>query len=89
MRAATLRSLLLACACFVSSCGDDADEPQPQPSDATVDTGVPSTDSDVPDSSPGDAADGGLSHCLERPTDLPSPPTGALPCELIPPGLTL
>ena len=24
--------------------------------------------------------------CLERPTDLPRPPTGALPCELLPPG---
>ena len=24
--------------------------------------------------------------CLERPTDLPLPPTGPLPCELLPPG---
>jgi hypothetical protein len=24
--------------------------------------------------------------CLDRPTDLPRPPSGALPCELLPPG---
>lgn len=24
--------------------------------------------------------------CLERPTELPRPPTGALPCDLLPPG---
>jgi hypothetical protein len=24
--------------------------------------------------------------CLDRPDDLPRPPTGALPCELLPPG---
>jgi hypothetical protein len=27
-----------------------------------------------------------LAPCLERPTDLPRPPTGVLPCELLPPG---
>ena len=30
-----------------------------------------------------------LSACLARADELPRPPTGALPCELIPPGLTL
>jgi len=30
-----------------------------------------------------------LSACLERPDQLPRPPTGKLPCELIPPGLSL
>lgn len=41
---------------------------------------------------PGDAApddagvDAALAPCLERPTDVPRPPTGALPCELLPPG---
>lgn len=33
-----------------------------------------------------DAGDEALAPCLERPTDLPRPPTGALPCELLPPG---
>ena len=27
--------------------------------------------------------------CLDRPDVLPRPPTGALPCELLPPGLVL
>ncbi len=29
-----------------------------------------------------------LAACLERPTDLPLPPTGALLCELLPPSFT-
>ena len=43
----------------------------------------------------GDAAgpaDGGVvatSGCLDRPTALPRPPSGGLPCELIPPTLNL
>ncbi len=32
---------------------------------------------------------GALSACLERPGQLPRPPAGKLPCELIPPGLSL
>ncbi len=40
------------------------------------------------DAAPADAADPALAPCLERPTDLPRPPTGALPCELLPPGFT-
>jgi hypothetical protein len=27
--------------------------------------------------------------CIESPNDLPRPPTGRLPCELLPPGLGL
>jgi hypothetical protein len=27
--------------------------------------------------------------CLDRPDELPRPPTGSLPCELLPPGLEL
>ena len=36
-----------------------------------------------------DAAPEALTHCIDRPNELPRPPTGQLPCELIPPGLTL
>ena len=32
---------------------------------------------------------GALGACLERPDQLPRAPQGRLPCELIPPGLTL
>jgi hypothetical protein len=28
----------------------------------------------------------GIAPCLDRPNDLPQPPGGGLPCDLIPPG---
>jgi hypothetical protein len=35
----------------------------------------------------GETPDGGAAAaCLDRPTDLPRPPTDGLPCELLPPG---
>jgi hypothetical protein len=37
----------------------------------------------------GGAADGGLVGCLDTPGALDRPPSGRLPCELIPPGLRL
>ena len=37
----------------------------------------------------GAGGSGPLRSCLDRPDELPRPPTGQLPCELIPPGLTL
>ena len=42
------------------------------------------------DAAPADAAadPAALAPCLDRPTDLPRPPTGSLPCELLPPGFT-
>jgi len=36
-----------------------------------------------------DGAEDELVGCLETPSTLPRPPTGKLPCELIPPGLKL
>ncbi|HEY3257044.1 MAG TPA: hypothetical protein VGJ91_23970 [Polyangiaceae bacterium] len=41
------------------------------------------------DGGSGTNAGGALSACLERPDQLPRAPTGALPCELLPPGLSL
>jgi hypothetical protein len=38
-------------------------------------------------SSPGPGAP--LHACVERPGELPRAPTGKLPCELLPPGLSL
>ncbi len=46
---------------------------------------------DAPSTGAGDAGprpDGGLAACVDRPTDLPRPPTGQLPCELLPPGFS-
>lgn len=38
----------------------------------------------TPDAGLGGA--GAAGACLDSPLDLPRPPTGALPCELLPPG---
>ena len=35
---------------------------------------------------PADAGVEALAPCLDRPTDLPRPPTGGLPSDLLPPG---
>jgi hypothetical protein len=54
---------------------------------------LPAACSDDGDSStPGGDDDGSpttAANCLSRPGDLPRPPDGRLPCELIPPGLSL
>jgi hypothetical protein len=47
---------------------------------------------DSPQANDAGPADGGaepLAACVERPTELPRPPTDRLPCELIPPSLIL
>lgn len=36
-----------------------------------------------------DAAPGRLTGCLDRPGQLATAPSGQLPCDLVPPGLTL
>jgi hypothetical protein len=33
-------------------------------------------------------SDGGLKPCLDRPTELERAPSGRLPCDLLPPGLS-
>ncbi|HYQ44659.1 MAG TPA: hypothetical protein VER11_21895 [Polyangiaceae bacterium] len=37
----------------------------------------------------GNASGTTVSGCIERPDTLPRPPAGTLPCDLIPPGLSL
>lgn len=65
----------------VTACGDN-ERPQDQPDAQQTDAGV--------DAAADAAIDGPLpvtsGPCLDRPTDLPMPPTGALPCDLLPPG---
>jgi len=67
---------------WLAACGNDETNP---PNTSQTDGGISSPDSTVPVP---DAAQKRTS-CLERPTDVPRPPTGKLPCDLIPPGLTL
>jgi hypothetical protein len=38
------------------------------------------------DGAAGQSGDAGLVPCLDRPSDLPRPPGGTLPCEMLPPG---
>lgn len=70
------RCLLLFAICLLGACGDDASTP----ADAATPADGRTPDAAVPD--------GGMpvSACLESPTDLPRPPTGQLPCDLLPPG---
>jgi hypothetical protein len=62
---------LVACAWLAAACGDNH---------ATPRDAAPAEDA------PPDGGGDELAPCLERPTDLSRPPTGALPCELLPPG---
>lgn len=67
-------------------CGDDASEAPVTDSAVLVeDTAAPDVTT-VSDSA--ETAPSGRTGCLDRP-ELPTAPTGSLPCELIPPGLTL
>lgn len=58
---------------WAAGCGDNRAAPPPPPPDPPViDAGVD--------------AGAALAPCLDRPTELATAPTGALPCELLPPG---
>jgi hypothetical protein len=61
---------LLGALLFAAACGDN-ERPE---------TPTPPADAAV------DADPAAAGPCLDRPTDLARPPTGALPCELLPPG---
>lgn len=76
------RSLLLLSLCsLLGSAGAcTSDPPCAAPDEHPADAGL--TDAAMPSAGP-------LTACLDRPGELPRPPTGRLPCELIPPGLKL
>jgi hypothetical protein len=72
------RCLLLVAICLLGACGDDASS---SPDAAAA------IDARAPDAAAPDAGNTGpVSPCLESPTDLPRPPTGQLPCDLLRPG---
>lgn len=66
-----MRSLVLL-VLLAAACGDNVSSSTPG------DAGGDATTPDAPGPS--------LAPCLDRPTDLSRPPTGQLPCELLPPG---
>lgn len=67
---------LAAAVLLVAACGDNLGAPPKDDAAPAIDAAIAI-----------DAPPGTLGPCLDRPTDLPRPPTGQLPCELIPPGL--
>jgi hypothetical protein len=68
-------SFLLAAALAAGACGDNLAPP------AQDDAAPPPIDGAPPDAGPTVRG-----PCLDRPTDLPRPPIGELPCDLYPPG---
>lgn len=70
-----MRRWILMLALCLGACGDDGSSPQ--------DDASRPPDANAPDAG---APDGGATvSCLEQPTDLPRPPMGQLPCDLLPP----
>lgn len=79
-----MRRVLFACALVLAACGDNK-KPADDPADAApvvidapvvepIDAGVDATV---------------ITPCaLDRPGELARPPSGSLPCELLPPGFT-
>ncbi|MBX3220746.1 MAG: hypothetical protein KF795_09520 [Labilithrix sp.] len=76
----------------VAACGDDdasdanAADGGPTTTPTTTPTTAPTDGGRTPD---GATPDAGRRSCLDRPDTLARPPATVLPCELIPPGLTL
>ena len=67
--------LALAVSFGIAACGDN-NVPEIIPPSPDPDAGVPADTQVAPP----------LAPCLDRPTDLPLPPTGQLSCDLLPPG---
>ncbi|HKQ69864.1 MAG TPA: hypothetical protein VJT73_11025 [Polyangiaceae bacterium] len=65
-------------ALVTSSCNKDVESGTLAP----VDGGPAVVDATSP------RGDAGRAPCLDRPTDLPRPPSGQLPCDLLPPGFS-
>jgi hypothetical protein len=82
---------LLACTLVLACTDDDTSFLSPNDAGGAIDAGL--TDAPVaPTDAHSDGAtidSGRQKGCVERPTDLDRPPTGRLPCELSPPGLSL
>ena len=68
----------------LAACGDNKKASVPDDA-AAIDAAALDASVDAPP----DAAPGHLTGCLDRPGTIPAAPNGALPCELVPPGLQL
>jgi hypothetical protein len=79
--AAALAATLLSAGLLFAGCGKDED------SNGTGTAGTGGRGG--AGGNAGTPGDGGLKPCLDRPTELERPPSGQLPCDLLPPGLSL
>ncbi|MDF2696777.1 MAG: hypothetical protein K0S65_5160, partial [Labilithrix sp.] len=72
----------------LAACGDDTSKGTAADGGTTNPPGTSptTTPTALPD---GATPDAGKRSCLDRPNTLPRSPSSGLPCELIPPGLTL
>jgi hypothetical protein len=97
-----LKRLLSAAGCvllattLIASCKDDKGTPSTpdgaaMDAAASLDAGASdrSADATIDANTSEGGASSGLKACLDQPNELPRPPAGQLPCDLIPPGLTL
>ncbi len=90
------RAAIIGIALSLGACGDDekpaADvslDIDPDMGEVTPDTS-PEADATEPDTTPdSEVTPQPLASCVERPDVLLAPPGSTLPCELLPPGLTL
>lgn len=85
MRRLALAVALVAAGLGGAACGDNHQAPAPDPADhdAAVEPGDDA--GPTPDAAPDAGA--ALTPCLDHPDHLDRPPTAALPCDLLPPGL--
>jgi hypothetical protein len=90
-RLASTAGILLLAVTLVATCDDDKGTPSTPDAAATMDGGAAdrTIDAALDANTSEGGTSSGLTACLERPDELPRPPLGQLPCELIPPGLTL
>lgn len=77
-----------------SACTDDDKNTRPDPGSLLpgeqADSGLPAQpiDSGAAEAPRPDGAASPLAACVDRPGELPRPPTTELPCELLPPGFS-
>lgn len=83
MKTAMLRWLPVLAVCFACGCEDGETT---ETTGTTTETTSSSTTDETTSSSDTTTSTEEAGPCLDRPTDLPRPPTGQLPCELYPPG---
>jgi len=77
------RAVGIAALLMLAACGDNSDPVHDHDDAGNVEPADASTELDA--GLELDAAIVPLAPCLDRPDALPRPPTGALPCDLIPP----